>query len=501
MASSYDPSVVLKPAVIEDLFTKPVPQTLRAACDSAASLLIAGDREYRLAELLDCIEGRAQGLVSAGFAPGDRLGIWLPNGAEFVTWIYAAIFAGGSAVFIPPRAPLAEAQRLGRIAELRWIIGHTSGAGVVVGDAANQRFAGRASLPDTAPADEASCFTTSGSTGTPKLAALSHQSWAAQVVAGQAATGGSVDESILHVLPMCHAAFLANVHANLVLGRRVIHLPEFGPRDALRLAVEHRAAYVSVAPTMIGLMLRRGDLPNPALRLRRISYGSAPMPRAWAAEVAHRFGCPEVVHGYGLTEVGGWATVQNPLTAAENENSVGTLMPGHDELAVLRLDGSIAEPGEEGEIGIRGRGQMTAYVGMPEETAETLRGGWVHTGDLGRMNAAGELWITGRIKDQINRGGLKIGAREVESVIEEIPGVTGVAVVPIPDPILGERVAAMVEAQQLDREQVREHIANALADYKVPSYITVVPAMPRNVLGKPDKPLIRHSLKGAGSEL
>jgi acyl-CoA synthetase (AMP-forming)/AMP-acid ligase II len=105
------------------------------------------------------------------------------------------------------------------------------------------------------------------------------------------------------------------------------------------------------------------------------------------------------------------------------------------------------------------------------------------------------LWITGRIKDQINRGGLKIGAREVETVIEEIPGVTGVAVVAVPDPVLGERPAAMVEAQDLTPGDVRDHVAKALADYKVPSRVVVVDDMPRNALGKPDKPLIRRCLE------
>jgi acyl-CoA synthetase (AMP-forming)/AMP-acid ligase II len=498
MASPYDPARVLEPAVMEDLFARTVPETLRAAVDTGASLVVTGDREYSLAELLERIERRAEGLVSAGFARNDRLGVWLPNGADFVSWAYAAMFAGGSAVFIPPRAPVPEAQRLSRAGSLRWIIGEDAGEGVLTVSEADRRFAGRASLPTVAPMDEASCFTTSGSTGTPKLTALSHRSWAGQVINAQVASGGSAAEPVLHVLPMCHVAFLSNVHANLVHGRRVIHLPEFDAREALRIAAEERTAYVSVAPTMLGLMLERGDWPNAALRFRRISYGAAPMPARWAAEISRQFGCPEVVHGYGLSEVGGWATVQDPRTAADNEGSVGTLMPAHDELAVLRPDGSIAEVGAEGEVVLRGRAQMLGYVGMAEATAEALRGSWVHTGDLGRLNAAGELWITGRIKDQINRGGLKIGAREVEVVIEEIPGVTGVAVVAVPDPILGERPAAMVEAQNLDPQDVRDHVAKSLADYKVPSQVAVVQALPRNVFGKPDKPMIRRSLEEEG---
>lgn len=497
MASPYDPTRVLEPAVIEDLLSRTVPETLRAAADTAASLVVIGDREYSLAELLELIERRAEGLVAAGFNDSDRLGIWLPNGADFVIWIYAAIFGGGSAVFIPPRAPLAEAQRLSRAGGVRFVVGHSPGEGVLTVGTAARQFAGRAALPSVAPTREVSCFTTSGSTGAPKLARLSHRSWAGQVINAQVASGGSAEEPVLHVLPMCHVAFLANVHANLVQGRRIIHLPEFDAREALRIAVEERTAYVSVAPTMLGLMLRRGNWPNRGLRFRRISYGSAPMPAVWAAEISRQFGCPEIVHGYGLTEAGGWTTVQDPRTATDNEGSVGTLMPGHDELAVLRPDGLVAGPGEDGEIGVRGPGLMLGYVGMAEQTAETLRGGWLHTGDLGRMNASGELWITGRIKDQINRGGLKIGAREVEVVIEEIPGVTGVAVVAVPDPVLGERPAAMVEAQHLSPEEVRDHVAKALADYKVPSRVAVVDAMPRNALGKPDKPLIRRSLEEA----
>jgi acyl-CoA synthetase (AMP-forming)/AMP-acid ligase II len=499
MASPYDPTRVHDRAVIEELCASTVSDTLLAAADSTASLVVADDREYPLAELVDAAQRRAEGLVSAGFAPCDRLGIWLQGGTEFVVWVYAAMFAGGSAVFIPPRAPIAEAQRLSRAGNLRWVIGHTVGEGVVAaGDPAARQFAGRATLPKVAPTGEASCVTTSGSTGTPKLTALSHRSWAAQVIAAQSVSGGSAEESMLVVLPMCHAAFLPNVHANLIHGRRVVCLPDFDAREALRVAAEERTAYVSVAPTMLGLMLRRGDWPNPDLRLRRISYGSAPMPARWAAEISRQFRCPEVVHGYGLAEVGGWATIQNPKTAADYEGSVGAMVRGHDQLVVLRPDGSVVEPGVDGEVGIRGPGQMIGYVGMPDETAHTLRGGWVHTGDLGRMNAAGELWITGRIKDQINRGGLKVGAREVETVIEELAGVTGVAVVAVPDDVLGERPAAMVEAPDLQPEQIREHLAKALADYKVPSRIAVVNEIPRNFFGKPDKPVIRRCLEETG---
>lgn len=495
MASPFSPTSVLQPAVIDDLLSRTIPETLRAAADSAASLAVVGDREYPLAELLERIERRAQGLVAAGFTGNDRLGVWLPSGIDFVTWTYAAIFAGGSAVFIPPRAPLQEVQQLTRGRAVRAIIGQRPGEGVLTVDAAERQFTQRTELPKTAPTQEASCFTTSGSTGTPKLTRLSHRSWAVQVINAQVASGGLAEGSILHVLPMCHVAFLSNVHANLVHGRRVVSLPEFDAREALRIAVEERATYVSVAPTMVGLMLNRGDWPNPGLRLRRMSYGSAPMPAAWTAEISRTFGCAEIVHGYGLSEAGGWVTVQDPATAAECEGSVGTLMPGHDEMVILRPDGCVAEPGEEGEISVRGPGVMIGYVGLAQETAHTLRGGWLHTGDLGRLDASGNLWITGRIKDQINRGGLKIGAREVETVIEEILGVTGVAVVGVPDPVLGERPAAMVEAQDLTPGDVRDHVAKALADYKVPSRVVVVDDMPRNALGKPDKPLIRRCLE------
>lgn len=492
MTWRYDPSRVTERAVIDDLLTRTVPETLYAAVDTPATLRVVGDRDHPIGELVERIVRRAEGLVAAGFAPGDRLGVWLPNGAEFVVWAYAAIFAGGSSVFIPARAPLAEARRLGAAGAVRWTVGHSPGDGIMVDDDAERLVRGRAQLPTTSPGAEAACYTTSGSTGTPKLAALSHRSWAAQVVNGQAASGGTADESVLHLLPMCHSAFLPNVHANLVHGRTVVHLPEFDAREALRVAAENRTAYVSCAPTMLGLMLQRGDWPNPDLRFRRISYGSAPMPAPWASEIKSRFGCAEVVHGYGLTEAGGWAIVQDPHHAAQHDGSVGRLMPGHDALTVLLPDGSPAGPGEEGELCLRGRGRMLGYVGLPEETAETLRGGWLHTGDLARVDSAGEVWITGRIKDQINRAGLKIGAREVESVIEELPGVTGVAVVAVSDPVLGERVGAMVESETVDSARVRAHVAEALADYKVPTSVAIVSEMPRNGLGKPDKPAIRR---------
>ncbi|TGD84346.1 long-chain fatty acid--CoA ligase [Mycolicibacterium sp. CH28] len=491
----YGPSRIATLDGIADVLAATVPDTLRAAAQTDAALYIVGDREYSMSEILDGVEARARGLVQAGFAPGERLGVWLPNGIDCVLWTYAAIVAGGSAVMIPSRAPATEAGRVSRVAGARWVIGPADLADTSISEqTAQRRFLGGSTsvaLPERAPGDEAVCFTTSGSTGVAKLCALSDRSWAVQVINAQAASGGSVDETMLAMLPMCHSAFLPNVHANLVQGRRVVQVPKFDAREVLRIAAEERTRYVSGSPTMFGLMLRRGDWPNTALRFRRISYGSAAMPAHWADELSGTFGC-EVVHGYGLTEASGWVSIEQP--ADRRDGSVGSLMPGHTDLVTVDVDGRRCAPGEEGEICVRGPGQMLAYLGLPEETQETLRGGFVHTGDLGRLDDSGHLWITGRIKDQINRGGLKIGAREVESVIESLTGVTGVAVVAVPDDVLGERVAAMVETAAHTPSDIRTHIAHALADYKVPDLVVVVGELPRNHMGKPNKADIRRDM-------
>jgi acyl-CoA synthetase (AMP-forming)/AMP-acid ligase II len=220
------------------------------------------------------------------------------------------------------------------------------------------------------------------------------------------------------------------------------------------------------------------------------------MPAHWAAELSGALGC-EVAHGYGLTEGGGFVTIQPPQEHSRKPGSVGRAVAPFEPVRVL-VPGTDRDckSGEVGELLIKGPSCTAGYVGDEEETAATLLDGWVRTGDLARVDTDGDVWISGRLKDQINRGGLKIGAREVEAVIETLDGVQGVGVVGVPDPVLEERVAAVIEAEPgaITAEDVQAACAKVLADHKVPERILIVQEMPRTSLGKANKPAMRDLL-------
>jgi long-chain acyl-CoA synthetase len=473
---------------------------LRRGADAGASFRVVGETDRSMADILEEVEARARGLVAAGLQPRERVGVALPNGMEVLLWVYSVIAAGGSTVFIPPYAKPAEVAALAEKAQARWVISAREGEQRVIS-------AGRAAamfadapgtpLPEAGLDWEAGCFTTSGSTGTPKLAALTHAAWDAGISAMQAVTGDRLGDVCLFAMPMCHVAFLPNVHAFLARGGRVVHVPVFDAQGAVRAAAEEKAAYMSGSPAMFGLILKRCSLPDPQLRFRRVCYGAGAMPAHWAAELAAALDC-EVCHGYGLTESGGFVAFQEPQEHMRKPGPVGKTTPPFEPVRIRAVEADHdCGVDEVGEILIRGESVMSGYVADPEETAATIvDDGWVRTGDLGRLDAEGDLWIVGRLKDQINRGGLKIGAREVEVVIEALPGVQGVGVVGVPDPVLQERVAAVIEAENgaVTAQGVREACAKVLADHKVPERIEIVPAMPRTSVGKPDKPAMRRML-------
>jgi acyl-CoA synthetase (AMP-forming)/AMP-acid ligase II len=244
------------------------------------------------------------------------------------------------------------------------------------------------------------------------------------------------------------------------------------------------------------LILDRTDFSRRRLPLRRCTYAAAPMPAQLARQIIEMAQC-EIVHAYGLTEAGGVMTMLGPEKAVTKAGSAGSLLPPQDEMVICDpLTGVGMQQGAVGEVCLRGPAATLGYIGQTEATNQLGEGGWLHTGDLGHIDLDGDLWISGRLKEQINRGGLKIGAREVELVIEDISGVTGVGVVGVPDPVLGERVNAVVEADaaELEPEVVRNFVAERLSDYKVPDRVIVAAEIPRNAMGKVDKQALRRIL-------
>lgn len=499
MISAFHPDVALAPENRERALGTTLIEGLRAGADAGGLFEVVGDGTMPGTELVDRSENLARGMINQGFEPGDRVALWFRNSIDLAVWAFAAVAAGGGAIFIPPRAHPNEVRKYAAAGSARWIISGSDIEGGLITGEARRRFEDASSsivLPLATPESEAFCFTTSGSTGSPKLCRLTHRNVAAGILGSQAGMGGDADDVVLCPIPMSHIAFVTQVTTSLVQGRTAVAC-DFEATSCFQLVKDRGVTVLGMSPTMWGLLMERNSFPDPGFQLRRALYGSSAMPAHWAEQLIRTLSGCELVHMYGMTESSGHVTVLPPELVVDKAGSAGLALPLVDQLAILDPDGEVLRTGEVGEICAQGPFVTPGYIDRPQDTAEALRGGWLHSGDLGHLDGDGCLWISGRIKDQINRGGLKIGAREVEEIIEGIASVTGVAVVGIPDPFLTELVAAVVEVSPdsgLDAEAIRVEVAGQLADYKVPERVLLVETLPRSDMQKPDKPAIRKLL-------
>jgi acyl-CoA synthetase (AMP-forming)/AMP-acid ligase II len=499
MRSFLQPEVLTSPDNQDRVLAMTAVDSLRAGADSGGSLAVWGEGEMTVREMVDVAESRGRGLVHAGLEPGARVVVCLPPSTDLVIWAWAIAFAGGSVVMISSRAGESELRKYAKISGARRVITHYPGDDFIDPDTAERLFRTRAdvTLPTVTPDDEAICFATSGSTGSSKLASFTNRTFPAQFISYQHMIGGAADETIVFPQPLAHVAYTPQVHFPLVQGRRLVVLPKFNAKVVIEAAIDERAAVINGTPSTWRLILDQVSLPDSRLVVRRVSYAAAPMPARWAEQLAEAMNC-EIVHAYGLTEAGGVMTTLPPDKIISKAGSAGAMLAPQHGMVVIEPDTeSILDNGAIGEICFRGPAATTGYIGQPEQTAELWRHGWLHTGDLGYVDDDGDLWITGRLKEQISRGGLKIGAREVETVIESLDGVTGVGVAGYPDPVLGERVGAIVEVRDssFDAATVRSVASAQLADYKVPDRVIIVDEIPRNAMAKIDKPTVRKMLE------
>lgn len=499
-----DPDELVDPTRRQEVLSLTAAESVLLGADRGGTLVLAGEGETSVRAMVDLAVARAKAMVAQGLEPGQRVLLCLPSSTDLVVWSWAVILAGGSVVMVSTRSSDLEVTRYASIAEVKWVISTKLGDDWANPDDAARRFRGHDSLdlPVPEPDWEVACFATSGSTGPSKLARFDNRLFPSQAISYQHMIGGGTDDVIIFPQPLVHVAFVPQVHFPLVQGRRLVVLPEFNAQAVVDLAAQEKATVVGAVPTMWQLILDRTDFAERRLSLRRCTYSAAPMPAPLALRIIEAAGC-DIVHAYGLTEAGGVMTMLRPDKVVSKAGSAGSLLPPQTAMVVLDPQtGEELESGAVGEICFRGPAAALGYVAAPEATADLWRDGWLHTGDLGRVDADGDLWISGRLKEQINRGGLKIGAREVELVIEEIEGVTGVGVVGLADPVLGERVGAAVETRSTNLKPglVTEFVAGRLADYKVPDTVVVVDELPRNAMGKVDKKAVRRLLAPAPSD-
>jgi long-chain acyl-CoA synthetase len=444
----------------------------------------------------------AHALGRLGLAIGDRVVVLLPNCPE-VLQAYAGILKAGG-VIVPVvfllgpdevRHILAdsEAKVMVTAPELLGKIEGWTGAIVLVGAGAggltwDDAVAGQPERFATVERDDddlAVILYTAGTTGRPKGVALSHANLASNARA--AASLYELDRTAwsLMVLPLSHSYGLTVMNAGSILGTRGVLLRWFNPESVLETIQRYRVESMAGVPTMFVYLLHHPDAGRfDTSSMRSWGSGAAPLPLEIIEPFERKFG-GRLLEGYGLTEASPVVSAHR-FSGVRKLGSVGQAIPGV-EIAILDDADGPVPVGGVGEVCVRGPNVMQGYYRLPDETRQTLRDGWLHTGDMGRLDPDGYLYIVERKKDLIIRGGFNIYPREVEDVLYAHPAVAEAAVVGMRDPLMGEEVLAFVALKQgaaANAEALIEFCQARLTKYKCPKQVRFVEALPKSPIGK-----------------
>jgi acyl-CoA synthetase (AMP-forming)/AMP-acid ligase II len=477
------------------------------------------------------VNGRVNRLACAlqrrGVRKGDRAAILATDSGEYVEVMLACMKLGVIYVPLNNRLTDAEVLTLLRRAEPKAIFASSRYAARVAALAAEldcglvSSLDGEDLLPfgdllaegtdvepgvDVDDEDVLALAFTSGTTGLPKGVLQSQRMINALTLQMSVDYQILLDEFRYTASPTFHIAGQAMIFMHIQRGFPTLILPQFEEGAVLRWMQGGRLTGVFLVPTMITRLLDDPRVHEGSYgSIRSVIYGASPMSPALLRRAMNVFGC-DFINAFGAATEGGLQTSLSPAdhrrAAAGAEHLLGSI--GKPAFAVdLRLvdeDGKDVPPGEVGEIITRSRAVMSGYLGMPDESARAVRDGWFWGGDLARMDADGYLYLAGRSKDMIIRGGENIYPVEIETVIADYPGVTAVAVVGQPDEHWGEIVVAFVTAASgavIPQESLRSFCRERLASYKVPAVVTLVPEMPLNASGKILKRELRARLPGA----
>lgn len=451
----------------------------------------------------------ATALIDAGVAKGDRVAVHVPP-EEPLEWVtaYAATHKAG-AIAVPVNTRLARR-------ELEYVLGHAGVVAAFTGrSTADRLLQVMPALPDLmwvastaggtaggvhpwhevgpespqpvqvplSPDDVADIMYTSGTTGRPKGVVVRHRN-VSMVPNGRPRWTG---EGWLHASPFFTFAGIASVYNPMKLGMTGMYQPRFDAGAWLEQVERLRPSAVFLVPAMAQLLIAHPRFAEADLSsIRMATLGSAPLAPETMRRLQEKLPDCWVSNNWGMTEAGSAYCVLPPEEALRRVGSVGKPMPP-TEIKVIGENGATLPPDHVGELLVRNPGKEREYFNDPEATARTWRDGWLHTGDLARIDEDGYLYIVGRQKDVIIRGGNNIHSGDVESAIMEFPGVQEAAVAGVAHPVLGEDVAAWivpVAGREVDRDDLRRFLSDRLSDYKIPREIHIVRELPRNATGK-----------------
>jgi long-chain acyl-CoA synthetase len=451
---------------------------------------------------LDDLSARVAGwLRDHGVGSGDRVGIMLPNVIEFPVLYYGALRSGVAVVPMNPLLKSREVQHYLRDSGSSLVFASSSAvdqasigatrAGTTCVRVDSAFLEQIAAYPASRAVlrreddDTAVILYTSGTTGTPKGAELTHANMRtnAAVTAG-ALLALSPADVVMGCLPLFHSfGQTCGLNAAVLVGACVTLVPRFDAASALKVIERDRVTVFEGVPTMYAAMLQAGSGAADTSSLRVCVSGGAALPVEVLRGFAEMFGAP-ILEGYGLSETSPVASF-NRLGNAK-AGSIGYPIDGVAMRVVDGMGGDLPA-GEVGEIAIRGHNVMKGYWQRPDATAEAIRGGWFHTGDLGTKDDDGFFYIVDRKKDLIIRGGFNVYPREIEEVLYEHPAVLEAAVIGLPHATHGEEVGAAVALRPgsvTTSDELRDYVKERVAAYKYPRHVWLVDTLPKGPTGK-----------------
>jgi len=472
-------------------------------------------------ELAERVNRLANGLSELGVGPGDRVATMQVNTNQCIEAYFAA--AQLDAIYVPInfRAKTDELAQMLEIVQPTCLLlgerylslvpeGSRSSEGIVLldGEASGSHKSYEALLAESSPdqmhfpeagdEDTTVIMFTAGTTGVPKGVMLTHDSFSSYLLATVEPADPDVEESNLITVPFYHIAGLQAALAAVYGGRTLVVMRQFEPEEWLRLAQENQANRAMLVPTMLKHLMEHPKFSDYDLSsLSVITYGAAPMPLEVIREAIRRFPGARFINAFGQTETASTITMLPPddhvldgspeeiETKLKRLTSIGK--PLDDvEVAIVDEDGQPVATDERGEIIARGSRMMAGYWQEESATRDTMRGGWIYTGDLGYQDEDGYIFLSGRAKDFIKRGGEMISPEEVEHVLRSHPELDDAAVIGVPDVEWGEEVRAVVvgRSDRVTEAEIIEFCRDKMAGYKRPRSVIFVGELPRNVMGK-----------------